>query len=158
MPVASGTNSYFVKIDGIVGESKDVKHKDEIDVESWSWGETYQGSPRTGGGGGAGRVSMQDLLFTTKLSKASPRLFLACASGEHFKTALLSASRGSRSKRVEYLKITLSDVIVSSYQISASAADRPAMDQVSLNFAKIEVENPEANIKAGWDVTKNQKV
>jgi type VI secretion system secreted protein Hcp len=148
MPVASGANSYLLKIDGIVGESKDVKHKDEIDVESWSWGETYQGSPRTGGGGGAGKVSMQDVLFTTKLSKASPRLFLACASGEHFKTALLSASRGSGSKRVEYLKITLSDVIVSSYQISASAADRPPVDQVSLNFAKIEVEYPEGN--QGW--------
>jgi type VI secretion system secreted protein Hcp len=158
MAAANGTNSYFLNIDGIVGESKDVKHKDEIDVESWSWGETYQGSPRTGGGGGAGKVSMQDVLFTTKLSKASPRLLLACASGEHFKTALLSASRGSGSKRVEYLKITLSDVIVSSYQTSASAADRPPVDQVSLNFAKIEVEYPEGNIKAGWDITRNQKI
>jgi type VI secretion system secreted protein Hcp len=158
MPVASGTNSYFLKIDGIVGESKHVKDKDEINVESWSWGETYQGSPCAGGGGGAGRVSMQDLLLTTFTSKASPRLFLACASGEHFQTALLRASRGSGSTRVEYLKITLSDVIVSSYQISASGADRSAMDQVSLNFAKIEVEYPEKNIKAGWDVTKNQKI
>jgi type VI secretion system secreted protein Hcp len=158
MSVSNRTNNYFLKIDGIVGESKDVKHKDEIDVESWSWGETYQGSPRTGGGGGAGKVSMQDVLFTTKLSKASPRLLLACASGEHFKTALLSASRGSGSKRVEYLKITLSDVIVSSYQTSASAADRPPVDQVSLNFAKIEVEYPEGNIKAGWDITRNQKI
>jgi type VI secretion system secreted protein Hcp len=158
VPVATGANSYFLKIDGIVGESKDVKHQDEIDVESWSWGETYQGSPRTGGGGGAGRVSMQDVILTTNLSKASPKLFLACASGEHFKTALLSASRGSGSKRVEYLKVTLFDVIVSSYQISASAGDRPAMDQVSLNFAKIEVEYTEGNIKDGWDITRNQKI
>ena len=35
---------YFIKFDGIKGESADVKHKDEIDVESWSWGETNAGA------------------------------------------------------------------------------------------------------------------
>ena len=35
---------YFLKIDGIDGESKDDKHKDEIDIESWSWGETQTGT------------------------------------------------------------------------------------------------------------------
>lgn len=158
MPVASGGNHYFLKIDGIAGASQDLKHKDEIDVASWSWGETNAVSPRTGGGGGAGRVSMQDFLFTTGISKASPKLFLACASGERFRTAILSASSGSGSRQVDYLKITLSDVVVTSYQTSGPGADQPTTDQVSLNFAKIEVEYPEGNIKAGWDLTKNQKV
>jgi type VI secretion system secreted protein Hcp len=42
---------YFLKIDGIEGESLDEKHKGEIDVLSWSWGESQEG-PTTGGGGG----------------------------------------------------------------------------------------------------------
>jgi type VI secretion system secreted protein Hcp len=63
---------YFLKLDGIEGESKDDKHKNEIDVESWSWGETQTGASGFGGGGGAGKVSMQDFHFTMKMNKASP--------------------------------------------------------------------------------------
>ena len=64
---------YFIKFDGIKGESADAKHKDEIDVESWSWGETNAGAPAAGGGGGAGKVSMHDFHFVMKLNKASAK-------------------------------------------------------------------------------------
>ncbi|HEX2302961.1 MAG TPA: type VI secretion system tube protein Hcp, partial [Gaiella sp.] len=73
---------YFLKFDGIKGESADVKHKDEIDVESWSWGETHPGSAGAGGGGGTGKVSMQDFQFVMKLNRASPVLMKACATGQ----------------------------------------------------------------------------
>ncbi len=65
---------YFLKIDGIPGESKDHKHKDEIDILSWSWGESQTGTMRTGGGGGAGKVNMQDFHFVMKVNKATPKL------------------------------------------------------------------------------------
>ena len=42
---------YFLKFDGIKGESADVKHKDEIDVESWSWGETHPVPPERAAAG-----------------------------------------------------------------------------------------------------------
>ena len=80
---------YFIKFDGIKGESSDAKHKDEIDIESWSWGATHAGTGRGGGGGGAGKVSMQDFHFVMRLNKASPALMRACATGEHIKTATL---------------------------------------------------------------------
>ena len=41
---------YFLKLDGISGESKDSKHKGEIDVLSFSFVETQSGSPGVGGG------------------------------------------------------------------------------------------------------------
>ena len=44
----------FLKMDGIKGESVDDKHKDEIDVLSWSWGMSQSGSAHMGGGAGAG--------------------------------------------------------------------------------------------------------
>ena len=49
------TVDYFLKIDGIEGESRDDKHKDEIEIESFSWGETQTGSFAVGGGGGAAK-------------------------------------------------------------------------------------------------------
>ena len=81
---------YFFKIDGILGESKDAKHAGDVDVGAWSWGETAPASGGLGGGGGAGKVAIQDLNFTSRFSKASPQLMLACASGRHIKSAVLT--------------------------------------------------------------------
>ena len=131
---------YFIKFDGIKGESTDAKHKDEVDIESWSWGETNAGSPRAGGGAGAGKVSMQDFHFVMKLNKATPSLMRACATGEHIKVATLTARKAGKGQ-LEYLTFKFQDVLVSSYQTGGTeqAADLPT-DQVSFNFSKIEVE------------------
>jgi type VI secretion system secreted protein Hcp len=132
---------YFIKFDGIKGESTDAKHKDEIDVESWSWGETHPGPPGgAGGGAGAGKVSMQDFQFIMKWNKASPNLMKACATGQHIKMATLTARKAGKGQQ-DYLTFKLHDVLVSSFQTGGSeATDFPPTDQVSLNFAKIEVE------------------
>jgi type VI secretion system secreted protein Hcp len=157
---------YFLKIEGVQGESTDDKHKNEIDVESWSWGETNAGSSSAGGGGGAGKVSMQDFNFVMKMNKATPKLMLACASGEHIKKAELVCRKAGKEQQ-EYLKIVLSDVLVSSYQTGGSAGSSVVpMDQISLNFAKIEFEYKpqkadgtlDAAAKAGWDLKANKKV
>jgi len=81
---------YFLKLDGIPGESTDAKHKDEIDTLAFSWGVSQSGSSGPGGGGGAGKAVFEDLLVVARTSKASPKLLLACASGQHIKTAVLT--------------------------------------------------------------------
>jgi len=129
---------YFLKIDSVPGESADSKHKNEIDIESWSWGETNSGSHAGGGGGGAGKVSMQDFSFTMRINKASPKLFLACATGQHIKEALLTCRKAGKEQQ-EYLKIKFSDLLVSTYQTGGSAGDVVPVDQIALNFAKIEI-------------------
>src|SRR4029079_3148424 len=63
---------YFIKFDGIKGESADAQQQDEIHVESWSVGETNTAGGSGGGGGGAGKVAMQDFHFTMQLNRASP--------------------------------------------------------------------------------------
>jgi type VI secretion system secreted protein Hcp len=134
---------YFLKIDGIEGESKADKHTGEIDIESFSWGETQSGTFAVGGGGGAGKVSMQDFHFTMPVNKASPALFLACAQGDYIKNATLTCRKAGK-KQQEFLKVTFSDILVSSYQTGGSGgADVLPTDQISLNFAKIEVEYKE---------------
>jgi len=157
---------YFLKIDGIEGESADHKHKNEIDIDSWSWSEHQTGASHTGGGGGAGKVSMGDFHFVMRVNKASPKLMLACADGEHIKKAVLTC-RKAGTEQQEFLKITMSDLLVSSFQTGGSGhSDVVPQEQISLNYSKIEFEYKEQKadgtlggaVKAGWDVKANKKV
>src|SRR5262249_37716529 len=102
---------YFLKIDGIEGESGDSKHKGEIEIDSFSFGATQTGTSGHGGGGGSGKVAMHDISFTARISKASPKLALACASGEHIKKAVLLCRKAGKDQQ-EFYKVTLSDVLV----------------------------------------------
>lgn len=155
-------SEYFLRIDGIPGESADAKHKGEIVVESFSWGESHSG-PVAGGGAGAGRVNIQDLHVVAATSKASPQLMLACASGQHAASAVLTGRRAGE-RQEDFLRFSLSDVLVSSFQIAGSQADG-TKDSVGLSFGQIVVEyrqrNPDgtlgATTKAGWDVKTNKK-
>lgn len=141
----AATVDYFLKLDGIEGESTDDKHKGQIELESWSWGESQPGliqtSSSTGGGGGAGKVTVHDIHFTMHTSKASPELMTATASGKHFKEAVLVVRKGGQ-KQQDYFKITLSDVLVSSYGVGAGGDENSVpVDQVSLNFGKVKMQH-----------------
>lgn len=131
---------YFLKIDGIPGESMDKTHKDEIQLQSWSWGETNAGTFGVGGGGGAGKVSMQDFHFVMHVNKATPKLVLACATGEHIKSAILTCRKAGKEQQ-EFLKYTFTDVLISSYQTGGSS--EVPTEQVSLNYTKMQVDYKE---------------
>ncbi|MGB9106870.1 MAG: type VI secretion system tube protein Hcp [Terriglobales bacterium] len=134
---------YFLKIDGIQGESQDDKHRNEISLDSWSFGESNAGTFSVGGGGGAGKVQMQDFHFVKRVDKAGPKLFLACANGEHISNALLTCRKAGKDQQ-EYLKVTFKDVLVSSYRTSGSGgSDLVPMEEISLNFAAIKFEYKE---------------
>jgi len=127
---------YYLKIDGIDGESQDQKHKGEIEIQSWSWGETNSGSMTYGGGGGTGRSQPSDFHFVKKVDKASPALFLACADGEHIKKAVLSCRKAGKNQQ-DFLIWTFEDFLVASYQVGGSeSSDVIPMDQISINFTK----------------------
>src|SRR6476620_1776695 len=131
---------YFLKIDGIEGESGDDKHKGEIELESWSWGATQSGTANIGSGMGAGKVVMQDFHFVMKLNKATPKLLEVCATGKHIPTALMTCRKAGGTQG-EFLTYKFQDVLVSSYQTGGSAHGVIIpTDQVSLNFSKIKVD------------------
>jgi type VI secretion system secreted protein Hcp len=147
---------YFLKIDGIEGESTNLKHKGEIDVLSWSWGETHSGTAAHGGAG-AGKVSMQDFHFTKHTDKASPTLFLAVASGKHFIKAVLTASRKVGDGTQDFFKLTFTDLLFSSFEIggNTTAPDPAPTDQVSFNFSRIDIQVGAGGLdKAGHDFFK----
>lgn len=129
---------YFLKIDGIDGESSDATFAKHIQIESWSWGETNAGTHASGSGGGAGKASFQDLNFTAKVNKASASLAQACATGQHIKSAELIARKAGDKPQV-FFKVKLTDVLCSNYQTGGSGRGEVVpMDQVSLNFGRIE--------------------
>ena len=155
----------FLKLDGIKGESRDSKHLNEIEIESFSWGVTQTGTLAFGGGGGAGKAQFQDFHFTSKVNKASPQLFIKCATGEHLKEGTLTLRKAGGAP-IEFYKIRLADVLVSSYQSGGSAGGDVPADQFSLNFTKIEYSFSTQNdrggiaetINAGFDLKQNKKV
>jgi type VI secretion system secreted protein Hcp len=154
----------FLKLDGIKGESKDHKHKDEIHIESFSWGMNQTGAHGAGGGGGAGKVSMHDISITKFVDKSSCALMLACCSGKHIKEALITV-RKAGDKPLEYLKIKLTDILISGVQHAGHGNDL-LTENITFNFAKFQTEYQEqkpdgtgvAAGEAGWDVKANQKI
>jgi type VI secretion system secreted protein Hcp len=157
----------FLKLDGIEGEAPDDKHKNEIEIQSFSWGVTNGGTFAAGGGGGSKHANFQDVSFTKLLDKSTPKLFLASATGDHIKTGLFTFRKaGKKEGQQEYFKVKLSDLLISSYQVSDHAgADLPA-EQVSINFSKIEFEYKEqkpdgslaGTVNAGYDIKAAKKV
>jgi len=127
----------FLKLGDIKGESTDDKHKDEIDVLAWSWGVSNPTSMASGGGGGRGKVSFQDLHFTHYVDKASPNLLKMCATGEHIKEATLTQRKQGKGQQ-EYLLIKLTDVMVSSVQ-DGGTGDQ-LTENFTLAFAKVDLE------------------
>lgn len=157
----------FLKIAGIPGESRDSKHKDEIDIFSFSWGLSQEASQSgAGGGGGAGKANFGDFFFMVPTTKASPKLFLACASGQHIPDATLTIRRAGENP-VEFLVYKLSEILVTSFQESGSSGgDSRPTDSFSLNYQKIEISYKEQDAKgglgsettAGWDLGKNKQI
>src|SRR5437899_8501487 len=157
---------YYLKIKGIDGEAEDKTHKNEIELESWSWGESNSGTHAGGSGRGAGKVAMQDFHFVMKINKASPKLFLACATGEHIPEATLTCRKAGKEQQ-EFLKVKFSDLLISSYQTGGSGhADVVPTDQISFNFSKIEFDYKEqkadgtlgGSTPAGYNLKTNAKV
>ena len=155
----------FLKIAGIKGESVDKSHKDEIDVLAWSWGTSQSGSAQLGPGAGAGKVNVQDLSFTKYVDASTPDLLLACCNGKHLDDALLTVRKAGENP-VEYLKIKLTEVLVSSVSTGGSGGEDRLTENVTLNFAKVAVDYTGQDEKGKakspaqsmtWDIPANTK-
>ncbi|MFO0812312.1 MAG: type VI secretion system tube protein Hcp [Gemmatales bacterium] len=158
-------SDYLLEIEGIKGESKDKKHPGTIEIHSFSWGVSNAGSMASGSGGGAGKASFSDLSFMSTTASQSPLLMLACATGQHIKSAKLFV-RKQGSEQHDYYVITLSDILVSSFQHSGSdGSGGPPSESFSLNFTKIEYsyspQKPDGSldtaIKGSWNLKENVK-
>lgn len=127
----------FLKIDGIDGESTDQKHKGEIDVLSFSWGASQPGIATGHPVSRNAKINITDLTFVKRLDIATPTLMQEAAVGGTFPTATLIARKAGESPH-EFLKITMSDVIITSVSAAGNIQTDPLpLEQISLNFQKI---------------------
>lgn len=158
----------FLKIDGIPGESSDDKHKDWIEILSFSHGlsQAVTGSRSSGGAATAERCNHQDFSIVKSLDKASPKLNLFCCNGTHIKSVAVELCRATGDKQ-KYMEYKLSDVIVSSVRPGGSAqgGENLPLEEVSFNYGKIEWTytetdhasgKPKGNIAANWDLVGNK--
>jgi type VI secretion system secreted protein Hcp len=127
----------FAKLGDIKGESLDSKHKDEIEVLSYSWGVSNAGSMSHGSGGGEGKATFHDLSFVHKIDKASPVLMQACATGLHIKEATITHRKAGKEQH-EYMIVKLNDVIITGVTHGGSGDGHS--ENVSLSFAKVALE------------------
>jgi len=157
---------YFLNLAGVKGEAQDAVYKGWIDIYSWSFGSTQSGSGgHVGGGSGAGKVNMHDISVSKRTDTSSADLFLKTCNGKHYDDATIVARKAGE-KPVEFLKIKLTQVLVTSYQLGGSHGDDTPTESITLNFTKI---NMDYKIQAadgsgtpagqmGWDVAANQKL
>src|SRR5579863_1543378 len=152
----------FLKLGTLKGESVVKGFEDQIQLLSWGWGMTQSGTTHTASGGGAGKVDVSDLQVSKHVDAASPMLALACCKGTHYDSATLTM-RKAGGTALEYVTITLTDLIVTSYSVSEGGGGDLLTDTFTLNFAKYKYSfQPQDNkgakkggaIDATWDIAK----
>ncbi|SAL86969.1 Hcp1 family type VI secretion system effector [Caballeronia arvi] len=152
----------FLKLGDIKGESVAVDHTDDIEVKAYSWGCAQTGSTHSATGGGTGTASVLDLMITKFADKSSPVIAQSCCQGVHFPQAVLTLRKAGGTSPVEYLKITLNEVLISSYRASMGAGDQVS-EVITLNFAQYNMEyQPQDNngakkggvVSGRWNIPK----
>jgi type VI secretion system secreted protein Hcp len=128
----------FAKLGDIKGESLDDKHKDEIEVLSFSWGVTNASAPASGGGSGSGKANFQDLSFVHTIDKSTPLLMQACATGTHLKEATITQRKAGKGQQ-EFLIVKMNDIIITGVA-DATSSGQPGSETVSFTFAKVDIE------------------
>jgi len=155
----------FLKLTGITGESQDDKHTNEIEVLRWDWKINQQSSMHSGSGGGSGKATVNDLIFDHYVDRASPNLLKYCLTGKHVDTAILVARKAGGSP-LEYLAITMGDVIITGVSPAATDSMDRVREQVSLSFARVRQEYTIQNrlggsggtVSAAYDIRSNREL
>jgi type VI secretion system secreted protein Hcp len=149
---------YFLKLDGIQGESVDANFKDQIQVQSWSWGASQVTSVSGTGGSGAGKADLSDFSIMTSFDKATPKFFKSVCAGTHIKTGTMSAVK-SGAEGKPYLKVDFEELFVTSLQLSGSSESPSVSISFSYNQIKIDysTQNEQGNLTSTGPVTYNLK-
>ena len=154
----------FLKLSGVEGESLDKAHGKEIDVLAWSWGASNSGSMHMGAGGGSGKVSFQDISVTKYVDKASKAILDYCTTGNHFKEGLLTVRKAGGKEPLEYIKIGLKEVMITSVSTGGSGGEDKLTENITLNFKMFKYEyTPQKETGAGdktlefsWNIAANK--
>jgi type VI secretion system secreted protein Hcp len=131
----------ILDLDGVEGESKDSVYSGKIELENFSFGVSNSTSTHSGGGGGTSRAAFSDVSFNKYVDKSTTNVFVNTCIGKHFKTAIFYMRKtGGDDTPKMYLKVTLTEPILSSYQLSYGGGGGLAMESLSMSYSKIQFE------------------
>jgi type VI secretion system secreted protein Hcp len=162
-------SDYLLEIKGpdLKGESQDDQFKEAIEIDSWSWSGHNASSHQRGSGGGAGKVTHGELQAQRHFDKASVVLFDKLNCGDHFKEAILHCRKktGDDGKALEYLKITMKKVTVSSVALGGTGNGIAVSESLSLSYEEVKFEYTEQKpdgtkggvTEAGWNLAQNKR-
>lgn len=156
----------FLKIPSISGESRDLKHKDWIEVMSFTWGISSSYTGPTGSSTQSNRVDVNNFVVTKTADRASPLLMLACATGQTLDPIRLELCRATKDKQ-KYMEFKLSNAVVISVTPGGEAGGKEALpvEEVTFNYQKIDViytetdqlsGNPKGDVTFQYDVARNK--
>jgi len=158
----------FCKIDGVPGESLDDKHKDWIEILSFSHGISQPSTSTRSSAGGASseRVDHQDYVIVKHVDKASPKLYELCSTGKHIPTVTIELCRAGGDK-LKYMEVKMEQVIISSVHPGGSAGGNDSFptESVAFNYGKVKWTYTQqkradgsggGNVTGGWDLTANK--
>lgn len=126
----------FLKLDSVDGESLDQDHQNWIEVESFTWGVDNPSSFAIGQGGQATQAHVASIGVQKRMDNSSVTLFKNCTTGKHIQSGTISCMKLDGDTRVEYMKVELTDIMVSNVQISGVGSEQVVQEHVSLVFAK----------------------
>jgi type VI secretion system secreted protein Hcp len=158
------SNDFFLKLDGIQGETKDEEHQGEIDVSGWSFGvndddedqsrdaraisggrdnlpvfaSASRRAEAVGGAGFNGSVRVGDLHVTKYIDGASAPLLKASTTQQKIAKAILTCRKASGAEALEYLQIQLQDVMVSSWNVATDDGELLPVEHLVLSYSRIE--------------------
>lgn len=152
----------FMELEGVKGESKDSAHADKIELTSWQFGASQQGSMHEGGGGGAGKAMFQDLTVQKFVDSSSPTLWQHLTTGKHFATGKL-IQRKAGGEKLEYFIIDLKKILISSISTGGGDGEDRLMESLSLNFEEFKLSytpqkddgTGDAAVEFGWNIAEN---
>ncbi|HEX9119614.1 MAG TPA: type VI secretion system tube protein Hcp [Terriglobales bacterium] len=123
-----------------------------FDALSWSWGASNQSTLGTGGGSGSGKASISELVVQKKFDACSPVLFGAVTSGKNFPGLTLTQEDGTGNI---LLTVTLTNVLVTSWQIGGSTRSELPAESVGFDFEKVCISDTTTGNKACFDKVTN---
>lgn len=123
----------YLHIDDIPGESQRVDHEDEIDIHDIVWRiESTSDTTRT-----RRRSVVKPLIVSKKVDKSSPYLALASLQGRNLGRVVLTVRKDSGEAHLDYLVITMENVLVTSYEVNSENSEENPDEKVGLTFDKI---------------------
>jgi type VI secretion system secreted protein Hcp len=155
--------SMWIKIDGCKGEATDDKHKDEIDIQSFSWGLSHPVSS-SGTGQSMGESSASDLSVMKLVDRSTPNLMKFCMNAKVFGEVLLTCRKRGEDP-IEYMKVKMKNALISNIQNSGASEGGPLSESVSFAFTAVEVEytpqkddgSADGAVTMKWDFAKNKE-